>query len=155
MTRYFLSLGSNIEPERHMDACLAALQKQFHVLKVSSFYETDPIGPAGDQPFWNAVVWVESDDTPDSLTAKLREIEFSLGRRRESGNRFAPRTIDIDLLPQPEYQEQGFIIIPLAEIAPEETDPLSGKSFRELAAAHGSQEGVRRVKIPLPPRENH
>ena len=133
MNRVFLSLGSNLEPERYIPACIEALKQKFCINKISSIYETEPVGPAGGGKFWNAVVGIESAVEPESLNKELRGIETSLGRKRDPSNKFAPRSIDIDVLPQPGYQDQGFIMVPLAEIAPDEMDKKSGKTFLELA----------------------
>lgn len=145
--RIFLSIGSNIEPERHVPACIETLQKKFSVLKVSSIYETDPVGTPGAEKFWNAAAEIETDFDAEKLSAELRGIEMSLGRRRIPGNKFAPRTIDIDVLPQPGFQKQGFVMIPLAEIAPEEKDSETGRTFSELASAlAGKKEKCRKVR---------
>ncbi len=132
MNTVYLSLGSNVHPEQHIPAALEFLKQTFQIKKISSTYETSPIGPAGSQNFWNAAAAIQTDDTKEALVLKLRRIEEIMGRVR-SENKFAPRTIDIDILPQPDYQKHAFIMIPLAEIAPEEKDPETGKSFGELA----------------------
>ncbi len=145
MSRLFLSIGSNIEPEKHIPACISLLQKTFDVKKISSVYETDPVVPAGDKKFWNLAAEIENSLTREKLIAEIRGIEEKLGRKREE-NKFAPRPIDIDVLPQPGYQEQGFIVIPLAEIAPEAKDPETGKSFLELKSGLPNSDGsVRRI----------
>ena len=133
MIRIFLSIGSNIEPKKNIPACLKALHEELHLKKISSVYETAPEGPAGSENFWNAAVEIETELDLEHLTEKLRGIENRLGRRRDSKNKFAPRTIDLDILPQEDYQKRAFIMIPLAEIAPEERDSETGKSFLELA----------------------
>ncbi len=131
--RRFLSLGSNIEPDRNIPACLETLKKKFPVKKISAVYETEPVVPAGGGKFWNAVVEIESGLAEDKLVMELRAIEALLGRRRDPANKFAPRSIDIDVLPQAGYQDQGFIMVPLSEIAPEGKDMETGKTFLQLA----------------------
>ncbi len=133
MSSVFLSLGSNIEPENNIPACLRLMKEKLQVLKISPVYETDPVGPAGPQKFWNLAVEIESDFGKKALTEKLREIEAALGRSRNPDDKFAARTIDIDILPQPDYQNQAFIMIPLAGIAPETRDPETGETFKNLA----------------------
>lgn len=127
----YLSLGSNIDPQKHIPAAIQLLRENFQVFGVSSIYETDPVGPAGNLKFWNLAVAIQSEDA-EILRSKLRVIEARLGRVREN-NKFVPRTIDIDILPQPDYQRLAFIIVPLAEIAPHEMDTETNLSFRELA----------------------
>ncbi len=131
--KIYLSLGSNIEPEKYIPACLKTLKQNFSLQSVSSVYETDPVGVNTGSKFWNAAVEIKSDLEPEELGKAMREIETLLGRKRNPADKFAPRTIDIDILPQPGYQNMGFIMIPLAEIAPEEKDVETGKTFRELA----------------------
>lgn len=150
MTRFWLSLGSNVEPEKNIPACLEALQRDWVVKKISSVYEMEPVGPAGGAKFWNACVTVESPLTKEDFVKEMRALEDRLGRRRDPANKFAPRTIDIDLLPAPGYQEQFFTVIPLAEIAPEEKDPETGKTFRELAAGIRRENRLKFRQIRLP-----
>ena len=133
MSSIFLSLGSNIGPAENIPSCLELLKKNFHVLKISPVYETDPVGPAGPRQFWNLAVEIESSLNRKDLTEKLREVEALLDRGRDPQNKFAPRTIDIDILPQPDYQNQAFIMVPLADIAPDSRDPETGETFKSLA----------------------
>ena len=130
---FFISAGSNVEPQKNVPACLEILKKKFRVKAVSSIYETEPVSMTSDSKFWNLALAIESDLNPAELKKELRAIETSLGRVRDPKNKFAPRTIDLDLLPQPDYQKLSFVIVPLAEIAPREVDLESGKTFAELA----------------------
>ncbi len=139
MPAAYLSLGSNVNPKKHIPEAIQLLRENFSVLGVSSIYETDPVGPAGNLKFWNLAASVQSED-PAALRLKLREIEARLGRVRGE-NKFAPRTIDIDILPQPDYQKLAFVMIPLAEIAPDEKDRETGLSFSELAEKIKDQAG--------------
>lgn len=134
MSRVYLSLGSNVDPAKNIPAAIELLKKKFPSAVFSSVYETDPVGPAGDRKFWNLAAGIETSLSSTELTKILREIEASQGRRREA-DKFAPRTLDIDVLPQDGYQKLAFIIIPLSEIAPEEKDPETGKTFLELAGS--------------------
>lgn len=132
MKEVYLSIGSNVDPAQHIPAAIALLKKTFPGIEISPVYETDPVSPAGPQKFWNLAAALKTNENAESLIQKFREIEKKLGRVR-SENKYAPRTLDIDLLPQEDYEKQAFIIIPLAEIKPEAKDLRSGKSFRELA----------------------
>jgi 2-amino-4-hydroxy-6-hydroxymethyldihydropteridine diphosphokinase len=132
MREVYLSIGSNIDPAKHIPAAVTLLKNTFPGILVSSAYETDPVGPAGPQKFWNLAAALQTDEKPEVLVQKFREIEKQLGRVR-SENKYAPRSLDIDVLPQEGYEEQAFIMIPLAEIRPEAKEMKSGKSFRELA----------------------
>lgn len=129
----FLSLGSNIHPRKSIVDAVQQLKKSFTVKQISPVYETAPHGPAGDQPFFNLIVSIETLLSGAELQTKLREIESALGRIRNPTNKFAPRTMDIDIIPQPCFQSQPFIMIPLADIAPGHKDSETGKTFLELS----------------------
>ena len=88
---------------------------------------------SGNKPFWNLAAAVETELDSRELRNRLRLLEDSLGRVRDGQNKFSPRTIDIDILPQLQFQNQPFIMIPLAEIAPSEVDRESGLTFKKLA----------------------
>ena len=133
MKSFFLSIGSNIEPEKNIPACLKLLKEKFRLEKVSSTFESDPVGPCKGQKFWNLAVEIETMLSAEKLRSALRKIEKALGRKRNPANKFDPRTIDLDLLPQADYQKLAFIIVPLAEIAPAVKDPETGKSWEDLA----------------------
>lgn len=144
MSHFFISIGSNLEPEKNVPACLDLLKKEFNLTKISPVYETDPVGPAGERKFWNLAVEIETNLERGSLAAKLREIENRLGRKR-GADRFAARTLDLDLLPAPDYTRQGFVMVPLADIVPEGRDPESGRSFHELAEPFRTKGGLRKI----------
>jgi 2-amino-4-hydroxy-6-hydroxymethyldihydropteridine diphosphokinase len=148
MKKVFLSIGSNINPAVNIPRCLRLLREKFHLVKTSSIYETAPVGPAGTNKFWNLAIEIATDLDSDELKHELRHIESELDRVRDPADKFAPRTIDLDLLPQPEDEKQPFIIIPLAEIAPEDKAPETGKSYR-LLAEDFLREGfeIRKIRI--------
>lgn len=132
---FFISIGSNIEPETYIPKCLRLLQKQFPGILFSSIYETAPVGTSHQKKFWNLAASFSSSTAENKIREGLKQIENLLGRTRDPQDKFAPRTIDIDLLPQKQYDRFAFIMIPLAEIAPDITDPGTGKTFRQLAEA--------------------
>jgi 2-amino-4-hydroxy-6-hydroxymethyldihydropteridine diphosphokinase len=136
MPRYFLSLGSNLEPEKHLRAALCELRERFGALSVSSVYESAAVGFAGP-PFWNLVVGLDSDLDAEALNAWLHALEERHGRVR-GGPRYADRTLDLDIVAidgrasdRPELQH-AFVLAPLAEIAPEILEPRSGQTIDEL-----------------------
>ncbi len=147
MAQVFLSLGSNIEPERHVRAALAALEDAFGPLRISPIYRTPAVGFHGD-PFLNLAVALETDLPPQAVHARLSELETALGRRRD-GPRFSARTMDIDLLlhgdavlnegrlvlPRPEILTQAFVLVPLCDLAPDLVHPTERRPLRELLAA--------------------
>lgn len=144
MARVYLGIGSNIERERYIVAGLDALLGLFGQLDLSSVYDSEAIGFAG-QPFLNLVTGVDTDLGPGELARRLRHIETEHGRPANA-TRFSPRQLDIDILthgqlcgtveglelPRPEILENAFVLCPLAELAGEVVHPGAGKSFAEL-----------------------
>jgi 2-amino-4-hydroxy-6-hydroxymethyldihydropteridine diphosphokinase len=144
MPEVFVSIGSNVDRDRHIPSALAALRDAFGPLRVSSVYETAAVGFEGD-PFYNLVVGFETDLTLAEVASELARIETDHGRTRES-KKFSARTLDLDLLlygdavvsegklklPRKELTEYAFMLEPLAEIAPDLKHPVLGLSFREI-----------------------
>ena len=138
MHRAYLSLGSNIEPEINLVRSIELLKKHGRLEKVSSAWESESVGAEGPN-YLNACVLLVTSLAQVELKEKaLLPIETELGRRR-SADKFAPRTIDIDILifdgesVDNKYWEQAFVVIPLAEIYPEYQNPLTGESIAQTA----------------------
>ena len=138
----YLSLGSNVEPEKNLPAALRLLAGEVRILGVSRVYATEPIGPPGQPDFLNAAVSITTERGPAELKrGVLRPIEARLDRER-SGNPYEPRTIDLDLLwwdssggsvIEPDLLTRRHLARPLADIAPDLVHPETGESIRELA----------------------
>lgn len=151
MTRVYVSIGSNIEREENIRAGVAELRHCFGELLLSSVYESEAVGFAGD-PFYNMVAGFDTSETVGSVVRLLRTIEERHGRVRQ-GPRFSSRTLDIDLLlygelvlaegklqlPRDEITKNAFVLWPLAEIAPEALHPLLKQSYGELWQAFDRQ----------------
>ncbi len=148
MARAFVSVGSNIDPETNVRAALLRLSKETDLRAISTIYLTEPLGRQGQPPFYNCVIEIETSLPPAELKfGVLRNIEAGLGRRR-SDDKFAPRTIDLDLilyddlvmttpeltLPDPEILERPFLAIALSEITPGLVLPGSQSGIGEAAA---------------------
>ena len=143
MAQVYVSVGSNIDREAMVRSCVAALDEVFANLMKSSVYESIAVGFEGDN-FYNLVVGFTADD-PLEVARRLREIEVAHGRHRGE-KRFAPRTLDLDLLlfgdqdlhdqgldvPRAEITRYAFVLGPLAELAPQAIHPLLGKTYQEL-----------------------
>lgn len=144
MPTAYISIGSNIDKESHIPSSLKALAAAFGALKVSSIYETESVGFVGDS-FYNLVVGFESDLSAKEIAKTLRQIELDHGRTREA-QKFSARTLDLDLIllgdqiisdgrlriPRDEIERYAFVLEPLAEIAPEDKHPISGKTYAEM-----------------------
>ncbi len=131
---FAIALGSNLGDRLYtMHRAIDELRKIVHIVRVSSFLETEPVeAPPGSPCFLNAVVIGHTSLTPLQLLDALQAIESKLGRRR-TGVRNAPRTIDLDLifhsahrartprltLPHPRYREREFVMKPLGEVWPD------------------------------------
>ncbi len=97
MNRAVLSVGSNIQPERHVRRALALLRREGLLCQVSALVRTAPLGVTDQPDFLNGAVLVETELERTALKHSLRRIEARLGRLRQ-GPRFGPRTIDLDIV---------------------------------------------------------
>jgi 2-amino-4-hydroxy-6-hydroxymethyldihydropteridine diphosphokinase len=162
LTRAYLGLGSNLGDRRALLAqAVEALDwGDVSVVARSRVYETTPVGGPPDQPdFLNQVVAVETALDARGLWERCSAVEASLGRAREHETRWGPRAIDIDVLafgddvveeadlqiPHPRMTERAFVLVPLAEIAPDL--PIDdGRTVAEVARALGADGSVRPVE---------
>lgn len=161
MARVYVSVGTNIDRERHVRAALDALEAHYGAVQCSTIYETAAVGFDGDD-FYNFVVGFDTGESPVEVAAQLRAIEDANGRVR-TGPRFSSRTLDLDLLlyddlvleegrlqiPRDEITHQAFVLAPLAEIAGERRHPLLGASFAQLWAEF-PKAGLTLRPVPLP-----
>ena len=153
----FLSLGSNLgNREENLDMALKLLSERMRMGKVSSIYDTEPIGNVSQPRFLNLACEVFTRLTPEGLLALCKGIERKMGRYSRSGE---PRVIDIDILlygetvletrdlviPHPKMAERSFVLVPLAEIAPDLVHPVLKKSIKELNKAIKEVQGVMKL----------
>ena len=144
----YLGLGSNLGDRQHnLNMALELLAQRVNVRKVSSTYETEPVGNPDQPLFLNLVARIQTRLAPLELLTLTQGIEFKLGRIRDKPN--APRSLDIDILfygdqviknrqleiPHPRIEERAFVLVPLVEIAPKLIHPVSGKSAEKLLVA--------------------
>jgi len=144
-TRVAIALGSNLgDRETYLQQAVEALRATLVDVRVSSFIETEPVGVSGQPPFLNGALVAETSLTARALLDLLLSTERQLGRLRPFER--APRTIDLDLIlyglqvinepdlrvPHPRFRERRFVLEPLAEIAPDWIDPVSGRTVAEL-----------------------
>lgn len=152
MSKVYVSIGSNIDRERHVAAALDALAAHFGELEISSVYESEAVGFEGDH-FFNLVAGFETGLPVGELAECLRAIENANGRVRTAA-RFSGRTLDIDILtydecsgeidgvslPRGEILQNAFVLLPLAEIAPETLHPVAGSSYADLWRGYNRQQ---------------
>jgi len=160
-----LGLGSNLVTERYKTSCdvlkaslNSLLNQNIEIEGLSSWYRSAPV-PVSDQPwFVNAVVSVRTALAPRELLAALHEVEAEFGRVRSLRN--ASRTLDLDLLaydgavindpgglvlPHPRLEERAFVLLPLAEVAPDWRHPVSGRTAGEMLAELPTSQAVEKL----------
>jgi 2-amino-4-hydroxy-6-hydroxymethyldihydropteridine diphosphokinase len=157
-----LALGGNVGEVRQTFERALALLCDGGLLRLkarSSDYATPPWGVEDQPPFVNCCIEVDTDLAPPALLARVQTVEHALGRRRAQERRWGPRPIDIDILayddvtldepdltlPHPRLFERAFVLVPLAEIAPDRV--IAGRRVRDALAAVDTA-GISR----LPPR---
>ena len=147
-TSYAIALGSNRRHGRHggpvgvVGAAVERMRELGGIEAVSTIRATPAMGPAG-RGFANAVAVLATDLEPDALLDALKQIEHEFGRR--GGRRWGPRVLDLDIIlwsegawgggptvPHPAFRERLFVLAPLAEVAADWRDPLSGLTVRQL-----------------------
>ena len=138
----YLSAGSNIAPIEHLKLACEQLESEYGPLTLSSVYQNPAVGFEGDD-FLNMVIGFSTTDDPEKIVEKLEEVHDSAKRERQE-NPFSARTLDLDLLlygdlvrqrlklPRDDIEKYGFVLGPLAEVAPGLRHPVSGLTMREI-----------------------
>lgn len=154
MTQLALSLGSNIEREKHLQFAIKGLTELLGALRISPVYETRAVGFDGPD-FFNLVLLAETDKPLDDLISSIRLIEAGAGRIRGE-KRFASRNLDIDVLlygdanlrdagrdiPRREIDHAAYVLKPLADVFPDGLHPISGLRFDVMWAAYTNDQQV-------------
>jgi 2-amino-4-hydroxy-6-hydroxymethyldihydropteridine diphosphokinase len=154
----YLAAGANLGRRQHnLKQALRALPPQVEISAVSRLYETAPAYVLDQPVFLNIAVEGQTGVSPTELLAYLQQIEKSMGRERKL--RHGPRLIDLDIIfyddlaldlpqltiPHPRMHERGFVLRPLADIAPDFVHPLLKQSVRTLLANLPAGEGVLKI----------
>lgn len=162
MTEVFVSIGSNIQREKHITKALRLLCIRYGHVRISSVYESEAVGFSGT-PFYNLVASFHTREPLLEIAKQLRAIEDRCGRIR-NGARYSSRTMDLDLLlygdavvtteniavPRPEILTEAFVLGPLAELAGNLRHPIRQQTFQQLWAQHdASQRRIRPVALAL------
>ena len=144
MTRVYVAAGSNVQPATNLVRALNKLQHYFPDLVTSTAYRNEAVGFEG-QDFINLVCSFETDQGVRPVIALLHEAEAACGRERNAP-RWAPRSMDLDILlfgdmvcdepglvlPRPDLVRRAYMLGPMAELAPQQVHPLSGRTMRDL-----------------------
>lgn len=152
----YISLGSNIEPEKNLVQAIRLLRTKSNLLAISSVYRTAPQGFKNQADFFNMAVKIQTVLTPITLKKNVLDwIEAKLGRKRDPNNKNAPRTIDLDIslwneeifeygekpwrVPDPDILRFAHVAIPLAEIAQDYIHPVEKVTLKEIAERFKSE----------------
>ena len=147
MIKIYILLGGNLGDKKRIFSDVSTLlnDRLGKITSQSVIYETEPWGFESPDLFWNQVLELSINLSPEEVLIQTQQIETELGRIRK-GNQYSSRLIDIDILfygdqiinqenltvPHPRIQERKFVLIPLCEIAPELIHPVLRKSIRQL-----------------------
>ena len=160
----YISLGSNIEPEKNLRQAVGLLRGQTTLLAISSIYRTAPQGFTQQDDFFNCAVQIETTLDPVTLKHQVLDwIESQLDRKRDPQNKNAPRTIDLDIslwdhavfeygdkpwrIPDPDILRFAHVVIPLAELAPKYVHPVEKITLAEIASGFDAS-GFQRSPFP-------
>jgi 2-amino-4-hydroxy-6-hydroxymethyldihydropteridine diphosphokinase len=153
----YLGLGSNLgNRQDNLDQALKLLGQRMQIGKISAIYDTAPIGNVNQPHFLNLACEVRTRLTPEGLLALAKGIEGKMGRRGKSGE---PRVIDVDILlygdqvvklpeleiPHQKMGERQFVMVPLAEIAPDAVHPVTKKKIKDMNKDIREKQGVMKL----------
>ncbi|MBD1389059.1 2-amino-4-hydroxy-6-hydroxymethyldihydropteridine diphosphokinase [Neiella sp. HB171785] len=156
MAQVYISVGSNINRTANIRAARQALLVEFGALVVSRVYESEAVGFDGPA-FYNLVIGLQTEQTPQQVAQRLKAIELDNGRCKTAA-KFSNRTLDLDLLlyddvicddgvqiPRHEITENAFVLWPLAEVAPQLCHPKTQQSYQDMWANYPHQQNLKPI----------
>lgn len=157
--RAYISIGSNIEPAKHVRLAVNALREVFGALDISPVYESEAVGFEGKN-FYNLVVAISTQMSVGEVNRCLHDIEDRYGRKR-SGPRFSSRSIDLDLLlyddlageydgvilPREEVPHHAHVLCPLADLIPGKKHPILNKTYQQLWQEFTVPNGFQKIML--------
>jgi 2-amino-4-hydroxy-6-hydroxymethyldihydropteridine diphosphokinase len=167
VVRIYLGIGSNQDPEKHIDLALREIEERFGRAEISPVYSNKAIGFDGEN-FLNLVVGIDTDKNVNDVLLEIDAIH-KLARRSDEKSKFVSRTLDVDLLlyaqvvtagppiklPRVDVLKYAFALKPLADIAPDERHPETGMTFAEHWKAMGpSAHPLKPVQIDFTSRDS-
>jgi 2-amino-4-hydroxy-6-hydroxymethyldihydropteridine diphosphokinase len=162
----YISIGSNIEPEKNLQTAINMLRERFEIMTISSVYQSPPFGYTEQPDFLDIVVKMKVAESPESVKTTLTAVEKRLGRNRASQeNKYGPLTLDMDILlwdeksfdygdkpwrvPDKGVTQYGAVAIPLAEIAADVLHPEEDIAIGEIAARFDKTSSIRRADLKI------
>lgn len=163
MARIYISLGTNVEPERHVSAGIVDLRRHFGALDLSRVFESEAVGFNGTH-FLNMVIGADTPLSIVDVNALFKQIEQENGRQIQA-KKFSPRSLDLDLLlyddvvcqqpivlPRAEILYNAFVLWPLAELIPQSLHPVTQQSYQSLWDKYDKQsQKIWPVAFSFPP----
>ncbi|MBC8162349.1 MAG: 2-amino-4-hydroxy-6-hydroxymethyldihydropteridine diphosphokinase [Roseiflexaceae bacterium] len=162
----YIGLGSNVGDRiKALRAAITRLSRELVIVKISELYVAAPLGYVRDDAFINCVLHAQTQIAPLELLSVLQRIEIELGR--QPGVQYGPRPIDLDILfydnllvdspllkiPHPDLPKRAFVLLPLAEIAPNLVHPVLYYTAKQLLQDADDVRSVQRYLLPNAPAQ--
>lgn len=164
MSKVIIALGSNIEPRLdYLKKSVKLISELGKIIRVSSIYETEPIGFLSKTNFYNAVLIVETEKSPNEILEKLKNYEQKIGRKEKTSDMYESREIDLDIIgyeqqviinkkltvPHPAFRERRFVLEPLCEIYADWRDPITQNKASKLLKITSDKSQLKKINFSI------